>query len=144
MASLGGYFSGLLGLDSYGGMSDNEIALKQQQEMSLFNAMIDRQQTQYMAQNQMKWQVEGMQNAGLNPVLAATGGLQPTSAGAVQQGKVPTTTENSLTSAAKLATIIAGIAMKNPKLISIGIGTPINENKSHTNNTYNNNKFYKK
>lgn len=144
MASIGGYFNGLLGTDGYGFMSDNQINLEQQKEMSLYNAMLERAQTQYMAQNQMKWQVEGMQNAGLNPVLAATGGLQPTSAGAVQQGKVPTTTENSLTSAARLATIIAGIAMKNPKLISIGIGTPINENKSHTNNTYNNNTFYKK
>lgn len=154
MASLGGWLSGFMGMDKYGDMTDREIALLQQKEMTDYNAQVNKEYNEYMAKNQMSWQVEGLQNAGLNPVLAATGGINgATSAGAIQQGHVPSTNENSLTSALKVGMVVAGAVTGNMKLISIGLGTPVNQNKTNNYNNYNNNssntnsyynnKFYK-
>lgn len=110
MASIEAFFRDINGDSKYGNMTNAEISMAQQKEIM---------------QNSASWNVEGLQKAGLNPVLAATGGLQPTNTGQVAMGNTGQTTANAITSAAKLASVIAGIATKNPKLISMGFGKNI-------------------
>lgn len=114
MASIGSWFKDTFGGSQYGNMTDAEIAIAQQKDIM-----------QHSALNNASWQVQGLQKAGLNPVLAATGGLQPVNTGQVAMGHTGQTTANALTSAAKLASVIAGIATKNHKLITMGFGKNI-------------------
>lgn len=154
MGSIISWWNELTGADQYGNMTDRDIALRQQQQMTDYNAQVNKDYNEYITKNSASWQVQGLQQAGLNPVLAATGGYQPTNAGTVQQGHVPITNANSLTSAMKVATVIAGIVTKNPKLVAMGIGTPTHENNTtnynnnnssnYHNNNYYDNKFFKK
>lgn len=122
MGSLISYFRDALGMSDYGDMTQAEIAMAQQKDIMEHSAL-----------NSASWQVEGYKKAGLNPVLAATGGLQPSNSGQVSMGQTGQTTANTITSAAKLASVIAGIATKNPKLIAAATAP-----KHYTNNYYNN------
>lgn len=74
-SSVAGYGSGLIGgiLDSIIGPVMSNVQFKRAKHVS------NRQMraAQFLAENQPRWAVQGLVNAGLNPILAATKGVAP-------------------------------------------------------------------
>lgn len=102
MASLTGTLNRFLGFDEYGDMSNEQIQLAQLKKQTI---------------NQPKWAMEGMQNAGLNPILAVGGAHSATTADNVGNYDLSSNIKG-ITSAVKAGAKIAmAIATKNPGLL---------------------------
>lgn len=73
--SAAGYGSGLIGgiLDAFIG----PVMANEQFQRNKYVANRQMKAAQFVAENQPKWAVQGLINAGLNPILAATKGVAP-------------------------------------------------------------------
>ena len=105
MASLIGWGKEFLGLDKYGNMSGTERQFAMQEEI---------------AKNQMQWNIQGMKQAGVNPILAVNGGAHSASTAMNESSTTGSQALNALTSVAKVA---IALAAKNPKALKhMGFG----------------------
>ena len=92
MASLIGWGKEFLGLDKYGNMSGTERQLAMQEEI---------------AKNQMQWNIQGMKQAGVNPILAVNGGAHSASTAGSSGEAIGSEVLGAITSIAKMAMMIA-------------------------------------
>lgn len=106
--------------DQLGGTAETD------REFNSAEAQKNREWQEEMSNTAYQRQVADMQKAGLNPAMmygsGATGGAATPSS---TPASASSNNSNLLSSAVKIGTLIAGIALKNPKMIAMGFGADI-------------------